>query len=93
MVNTIEHCGTNMRYFNPFSTLIINITRDPSSSATIISRENYEIFCKEYIFDQLVGTTFAEAFCKRFDITDSAISILQDNDHAKSLIESLGYIT
>ena len=82
-----------MLYFNPFGNLITILTLEPSITANVITREKYEEFCKEYVFDQLRGVKFAEAFCKRFDITDSALSILQDNDNAKSLIESLGYIT
>lgn len=57
-----------------------------------VTRDEYEIFCKEYLFDKLKGETFGLAFCKRFNITDRTISILRSEEFAKQLIESLGYI-
>lgn len=57
-----------------------------------ISREEYDLFCKEYVFDKLKGIKFGEAFCKRFGIEDSALSILQNETFTKDLIESLEYI-
>ena len=57
-----------------------------------VSRKEYEIFCKEFMFDSLKEIGFGEAFCKRFNIDDSAISILKSESFAKELIESLGYI-
>lgn len=57
-----------------------------------VSREDYEIFCKEFVFDTLRGESFGEAFCKRFGVEDSAISILKTEGFAKELIEKLGYI-
>lgn len=57
-----------------------------------ISREEYDIFCKEFIFNKLAGEKFGQAFCKRFGIEDSAISILKSESFTKELIESLGYI-
>ena len=74
--------------------MISSVTKTTTSTCSTISvgREDYEVFCNEYIFDQLRGVKFAAAFCKRFSINDLALSILQDNDNAKSLIESLGYV-
>ena len=57
-----------------------------------ITREEYEAFCKEYIFDKLKGKRFGRAFCERFGITDRTISILTNEAFTKQLIESLGYI-
>lgn len=64
---------------------------DRKGSKTI-SKKDYEIFCKEFVFDSLKGESFGEAFCKRFDITDSTISILKTEGFTKELIKSLGYI-
>ena len=58
-----------------------------------VSRKDYDVFCKEYIFNRLADENFGEAFCKRFGIEDTAISILQSESFTKHLIESLGYIT
>ena len=33
-----------------------------------VSWEEYELFCREFIFDKLRGIKFGKAFCDRFDI-------------------------
>lgn len=62
------------------------------NKSTKITREEYDLFCKEYIFDKLKDKKFGEAFCERFGIEDNAISILQNESFTKELIESLDYI-
>ena len=57
-----------------------------------VTREDYENFCKEFIFNSLRDEPFGESFCKRFGINDTTISILKDETFTKQLIESLGYI-
>lgn len=57
-----------------------------------ISKEEFDLFCKEFVFEKIKGVSFGTAFCKRFGIEDSAISILKTDDFAKELIKSLGYI-
>lgn len=64
---------------------------DGSKAKKTVSREDYELFCKEYVFDQLKGLSFGQAFCKRFKIDDALINIVS-NDTAKFHIEALGYI-
>ena len=56
-----------------------------------VSKQDYEWFCKEYVFDQIKGIRFGEAFCKRFGIDDALINMVS-NDTAKFHIEALGYI-
>jgi len=53
---------------------------------TQISKQDYDIFCKEYIFDQLKGKKFGKAFCERFDINDTLIKCLFDEDIAREMI-------
>jgi hypothetical protein len=52
-----------------------------------ISTKDYEVFCKEYIFDQLKGKRFGKAFCERFDINDIVIQCLFDEDIAREMIK------
>jgi hypothetical protein len=52
-----------------------------------ISNQDYEIFRKEYIFDQLKGLKYGKAFCERFAINDPVVSRLIDEDLARELIE------
>jgi hypothetical protein len=64
---------------------------DGSKVHKTVSKEDYELFCKEYVFEQLKGISFGEAFCKRFGI-DNALINMVSNDTAKFHIEALGYI-
>lgn len=54
---------------------------------TLISRQEYEVFNKEYIFDQLKGKRFGRAFCERFHIDDTVVNCLFDEDIAREMIE------
>jgi hypothetical protein len=51
-----------------------------------ISKQEYEIFCKEYIFDQLKGKRFGRAFCERFNVNDTVVKCLFDEDIAREMI-------
>ena len=63
-----------------------------SKTKKTISSEDYQIFCKEYIFDAINGMTFGNAFCKRFELTDNLLSKITDTSEAQFLIKNLGYI-
>ena len=52
-----------------------------------ISKHEYEIFCKEYIFEKLKDTRFGVAFQKRFGVRDRVLSILSNETHAMDHIE------
>lgn len=52
-----------------------------------ISKTEYEVFCKEFIFDQIKGTRFGRAFCERFNVNDMVIRCLIDEDIAREMIE------
>lgn len=56
-----------------------------------VSKEEYELFCKEFVFQKLKDQKFGDAFCQRFGFNDIVVRELSD-DTAKYLIESLGYI-
>ena len=63
-----------------------------SKTKKTVSKEDYQIFCKEYIFNAIQGETFGNSFCKRFGISDNLLSRIKDIDEAKFLITNLGYI-
>lgn len=75
-----------------FKQLMIDLYKLKEEPKVMISRSDYEVFCKEYVFYKLKGDKFGSAFCKRFDISDRAISSLVDEQFTKDLIEVLGYI-
>lgn len=52
-----------------------------------ISKQEYEHFQKEYIFDRLKGYNYGKAFCQKFSVTDPVVEYLIDDDLAKELIE------
>jgi len=64
----------------------------PADKVNSIDMCDYEIFCKEYVFDNLRGISFGESFCRKFDITDFVLSILPNEISAKKHIETIGYI-
>lgn len=57
------------------------------NAGQMINKDEYEIFCKEYIFERLKGFSFGNSFCKRFDIVDYLISNVSDDSTAKLHIE------
>lgn len=56
-----------------------------------VSIKDYEMFCKEFIFEKIKGQSFGSAFCKRFSLNDTFLKNL-DDETAKFHIEKLGYI-
>ena len=63
-----------------------------SKDMKYVTKQEYEDFCKEFIFDELKGEHFGQAFCKRFDITDRVLNILHSRKSAELHIKTLGYI-
>lgn len=53
----------------------------------VISKHDYEVFQREYIFDKLRGYNYGKAFCQKFNIIDPVVKHLIDEDLAKELIE------
>lgn len=87
MENIIGHYGINMFDIKQLMELD-SITNNRNKT---ISKKEYELFCKEFIFNKLKNQRFGDAFCQRFDFNDVVLRNLSD-DTAKHLIESLGYI-
>lgn len=75
---------------NDFSHMVMQLTK-PTITAQV-DKKDYYIFCKEFIFDQLVGRTFGSAFCKRFNIKDDIVCLYRSVENAKFYIENCGYI-
>jgi len=62
-----------------------------SNNSKQISKKQYDLFCKEFVFEKLKGIGFAESFCKKFKLNDTFLKNLSD-ETAKYHIEMLGYI-
>jgi len=69
---------------NAFTNMISLLDNLPKPE---ISKQDYEVFQKEYIFDQLKGKKFGRAFCEKFKVKDAVIRYLIDEDIAREMIE------
>lgn len=76
--------------FNDMLATIQAIENYKISSKKVLKKD-YDLFCKEYLFDQVKGKPFGQSFCERFKITDPILSRIS-NDTARYHIEKLGYI-
>lgn len=56
-----------------------------------ISKKQYEMFCKNFLFDKIKGKSFGRAFCEKFNFNGIFLNSLSD-ESAKYHIEKLGYI-
>lgn len=74
-----------------FITALAALEQLTANSNKTVSKTDYEIFLKEFVFDKLKGKTFGAAFCERFEFNDIFLKALSD-ETAKSHIETLGYI-
>jgi hypothetical protein len=62
---------------------MINQFTTPKDTGVMVSKSEYELFCKEYIFEKLKGETLGSAFCKKFGIENWLISNMIDDNHTK----------
>ena len=74
-----------------FITTLAALEQLTGNSKKQISKQDYELFCKEFVFDKLKGKGFAESFCEKFEFNNVFLKGLSDAT-AKNHIETLGYI-
>lgn len=74
-----------------FISVLSSLEQLTNNAKKSVSRKDYEIFCREFIFEKIKGKTFGSAFCERFGLNDTFLKNLSD-DTAKYHIEQLGYI-
>lgn len=77
---------------NYFSNMVVQLSQPPEQIKKHVSKEDYEVFCKEFVFDRLRGTNFGVAFCKRFGILDTALLLNRNDENTKQYIKDVGYI-
>jgi hypothetical protein len=61
---------------------------DNKKTTKFISKKEYNRFYKEYIFDKLQNILYGEAFCKKFNIRNPILSMIQDEKTARHWIET-----
>ena len=74
-----------------FITTLAALEQLTGNSKKKISKNDYDIFCKEFVFEKIKGKSFGSAFCEKFGFNDIFIKGLSDST-AKDHIEKLGYI-
>jgi len=72
-----------------FDSMVHNLTVESTHDS--VSWEEYQVFCREFIFDKLRGIRFGKAFCDRFDIRNFIIPQLSD-ESARDYIEKQGFV-
>jgi hypothetical protein len=59
---------------------------------TPVSKKEYDMFCKEYVFDKLRGDSFGTAFQKRFNCLDRVLSMFASQEDVMAHIKYCGYV-
>ena len=79
---------------NAFGHMVTTLSRDAykDNDFTPISKHEYEIFCKEYIFEKLKGVSFGVAFQKRFGIKDRVLTMFSEQSVCMTHIEYCKYV-
>ena len=90
MVSIFVACGIDM--FDQMAKQLESFTpskdRDFYITRFYITQEEYEDFCKNFLFEELKGNTnLGEAFCEKYKQTDYVLSILS-NKSAKLHIKA-----
>lgn len=76
-----------------FKNLVTQLSQPPNlKKIRHVPKKEYEVFCKEYIFDSIRGDDFGVAFCKRFMVFDTALLMNRGFEESKQYIEDVGYI-
>lgn len=76
---------------NTFITTLAALEQLTNNDKKKISKKDYDLFCKEFVFEKLKGKSFASSFCERFGFNDVFLKGLSD-ETARDHIEKLGYI-
>lgn len=73
---------------NAFQLIAETLIANNIDATTHVSKKEYELFRKEYIFEVLKGLRYGEAFCERFQIKDPVISRITNINLAEELIKA-----
>lgn len=78
--------------FNNIATQLMNCRFASKSDYPYIPREEYDNFCKEFIFAKLKDDTLGKAFCRTFNIIDYVLLLSSNDTFSMTHIEDKGYI-
>lgn len=79
---------------NPFDNMVTTLTSDSFKDTDFnpISKKEYDIFCKEYVFQKLKGINFGTAFKERFNCNDRVLSMFINQKDVMTHIEYCKYV-
>lgn len=79
---------------NAFDHMLNMLTADSfkDNGASKISKNEYEIFLKEFVFEKLKGKTLGQAFTERFNIKDRVLSMYSDDRNCVDHIRHCKYV-
>lgn len=56
-----------------------------------ISKKDYDLFCKEFVFEKIKGKKFGEAFCDKFGYNNFMLRNFSDETAIRT-IKNMGYV-
>jgi hypothetical protein len=60
--------------------------------ATSVTKQEYETFLKEYVFEKLKGISLGKAFSEKFNVRDRVLQIFSDDEEAIKHIKYCKYV-
>ena len=77
---------------NPLDHVVKQLITGHQQIMRTVTTDEFELFCREYTFDQLREISFGHAFCKKFGIEDFVLDLLETEQSAREHIRRVGYI-
>lgn len=66
---------------------------DLGNYKSVISKKEYEEFCRHYTFEALKGKSLGQSFLDRFDIPDPILSLGMSDSFCLDHILRMGYVS
>ena len=80
---------------NAFDHMLTQLSSDAFYDATkreSVTRDEFQLFLKEFTFEKLKGKTLGECFAEKFQIKDRVLYMLKDDSNVMLHIKTCGYI-
>jgi hypothetical protein len=73
---------------NLIKELLLIPNKGGNESDLYITKEEFDVFYKQYLFDNIKGVSLGEAFCEKYKINNYVLLIAESNEFAKKHIET-----
>lgn len=80
--------------FSAFDQMSFELSREAfrDYGAITITKQEYEIFLKEYVFEKLKGISLGKAFTEKFNIRDRVLHMFSTDEDAITHIKYCKYV-